>query len=194
MALPPSPPRGIVVGRVAHCSAEATVARDAAGAVGGGHPARQAERCLGHSRYSYALRARPPVAEQATPYTAGDERAARARVGGHAMHRSVVDESGKGAYEDLFSHTVSRMSLDETRQPSTAAPHVHRVLPPWLSTWLSNRPSTAHEDLHDPIFTRGMVVSRVGFEPTTQGLKVPCSAAELPARAQCRSRADVSGR
>ena len=26
------------------------------------------------------------------------------------------------------------------------------------------------------------VASRVGFEPTTKGLKVPCSAAELPAR------------
>ena len=29
---------------------------------------------------------------------------------------------------------------------------------------------------------RGMAASRVGFEPTTKGLKVPCSAAELPAR------------
>src|SRR5205809_4528575 len=29
---------------------------------------------------------------------------------------------------------------------------------------------------------RGLA-SRVGFEPTTQGLKVPCSASELPARA-----------
>src|SRR3990170_2843458 len=27
-----------------------------------------------------------------------------------------------------------------------------------------------------------LLASRVGFEPTTQGLKVPCSAAELPAR------------
>ena len=27
-----------------------------------------------------------------------------------------------------------------------------------------------------------IVASRVGFEPTTKGLKVPCSTAELPAR------------
>lgn len=26
------------------------------------------------------------------------------------------------------------------------------------------------------------IASRVGFEPTTKGLKVPCSATELPAR------------
>jgi hypothetical protein len=31
---------------------------------------------------------------------------------------------------------------------------------------------------------RGIVASRVGFEPTTKGLKVPCSATELPARAK----------
>ena len=31
--------------------------------------------------------------------------------------------------------------------------------------------------------------SRVGFEPTTKGLKVPCSAAELPARGQSTGRA-----
>ena len=38
---------------------------------------------------------------------------------------------------------------------------------------------------------RGTWASRVGFEPTTKGLKVPCSAAELPARRQrtrCRHR------
>ena len=40
-----------------------------------------------------------------------------------------------------------------------------------------------HEQLHDR-----SLASRVGFEPTTQGLKVPCSATELPARA--RSVAD----
>jgi hypothetical protein len=33
------------------------------------------------------------------------------------------------------------------------------------------------------------VASRVGFEPTTKGLKVPCSATELPARGRKRSRA-----
>jgi hypothetical protein len=27
-----------------------------------------------------------------------------------------------------------------------------------------------------------LLASRVGFEPTTKGLKVPCSATELPAR------------
>ena len=33
-----------------------------------------------------------------------------------------------------------------------------------------------------------MLASRVGFEPTTKGLKVPCSATELPARSECTYR------
>ncbi len=46
----PFAPLWTVVLRVVHRSTEATVARDAAGTVGGGHPARQADRCPRHSR------------------------------------------------------------------------------------------------------------------------------------------------
>jgi hypothetical protein len=41
------------------------------------------------------------------------------------------------------------------------------------------------------------IASRVGFEPTTKGLKVPCSAAELPARRQrtrCHGRKAIRSR
>ena len=51
----PLPPLGSVVGRVVHRSTEAAVAGDAAGAVGGGHPADQAERGPCHSRRFLAL-------------------------------------------------------------------------------------------------------------------------------------------
>ncbi len=38
------------------------------------------------------------------------------------------------------------------------------------------------------------MASRVGFEPTTQGLKVPCSTTELPARRPKRTGPDVADR
>jgi hypothetical protein len=67
---------------------------------------------------------------------------------------------------------------------STTLHHVHPVAPPWLSTWLSTgRPEPLGGRQSAPS-TREMLVSRLGFEPRTRGLKVPCSAAELPAPAR----------
>ena len=54
------------------------------------------------------------------------------------------------------------------------------------------RPSDSPaEGLQEAHSEREIVVSPVGFEPTTRGLKVPCSAAEL--RARCPSNASVPG-
>ena len=51
----------------------------------------------------------------------------------------------------------------------------------WLSLWLSNHLPASGALPRRARFTRGNLEGRLGFEPRTRGLKVPCSAAELPA-------------
>jgi len=49
---------------------------------------------------------------------------------------------------------------------------VHHVGLAWLSTWLSNRHAVAPDSPGNGDSERGLVVSRLGFEPRTRGLKV----------------------
>ena len=55
-----------------------------------------------------------------------------------------------------------------------AAPchQVHRMPPAWLAAWLANRPDGSVQSPRKGTFTRGSLEGRLGFEPTTRGLKV----------------------
>lgn len=54
--------------------------------------------------------------------------------------------------------------------------------PRWAITVGQRSAEVVHEGVQTPRFVRKSVVSRLGFEPRTRGLKVPCSATELTAR------------
>ncbi len=66
----------------------------------------------------------------------------------------------------------SKHANERGGRPSTALAPDRRVPPPWLSTWLSIARSGVAKEASRADFTRGLVEGRVGFEPTTRGLKV----------------------
>jgi hypothetical protein len=94
-----------------HRSTEAAVAGHAAGAVGSGQPADQADGWLRHSRHS--------AVGQATPA----EQTARACVSGHPTHRIGVDGRWEG-------HQRTRVALryERERRPPAASVYLDSSL------------------------------------------------------------------
>ena len=83
----------------------------------------------------------------------------------------------------VASVTIARSWTGAAARGHAARPHLPR--PPIASAVAVNvavkRPSSGLAAPLGVCSTRERLEGRVGFEPTTRGLKVPCSAAELPA-------------